>query len=389
MRAGADTRTESLFDDEPPSGAPIAPMPVSHAFKRLADKLGKTIFLGTSSWNFPGWRGIVWAPMSGTRTLAREGLSAYSRHPIFRTTGIDRAYYRPLSARQYADFAHQVPDDFRFLVKAPQRVTDYAVRDERGRPVGRNPDYLNLNLLVEEFVGPAVEGLGEKIGALVLELSAIPRADVETLEKRHAQIARIADFCASLPQEKPDAVAVGHKDVQSGNAPSDAPLFGPIFALEMRTRSLLTRRFVKSIRSAPVRPVVSLHPSMPSIMRQTEMLRYLDAPQVEEGPWKLAGDVVIRWSLAQGGTYQGLKRDWHPFDRIREPDIVTREGIVWLLDLARKSGVRAFAVANNKAEGCAPLTMRAIAQSLTGFDVAREEARERDIRAMARNEGGA
>ena len=61
--------------------------------------------------------------------------------------------------------------------------------------------------------------------------------------------------------------------------------------------------------------------------------------------------------------------------------MVTREGIVWLLALAQKSGVRAFAVANNKAEGCAPLTMRAIAESLTGYDVAREEERERTIRA--------
>ena len=62
----------------------------------------------------------------------------------------------------------------------------------------------------------------------------------------------------------------------------------------------------------------------------------------------------------------GLKRDWAPFNRIQQEDIVAREGIVWLLKLAKASGVRAFVVANNKAEGCAPLTMRAIAESLTG-----------------------
>ena len=104
-------------------------------------------------------------------------------------------------------------------------------------------------------------------------------------------------------------------------------------------------------------------------MRQTEMVHYLDAPDVDSGPWKLRGDIVIRWSLAANGTYQGLRRQWHPFNVLQEPDLVTREGIVWLLSLAAKSGVKAYAVANNKAEGCAPLTMRAIAESLTGFRV--------------------
>ena len=367
MRGARDQRTESLFDDAPAAHAPVMAQPPSHALVRLAEKIPRSVFLGTSSWNFPGWRGIVWAAMSGTRTLARDGLAAYSRHPVFRTTGIDRAYYRPLTAAQYREFAAQVPGDFRFLVKAPQRVTDYALRDERGRAVGRNPDYLNLDLLMDEFVGPAADGLGEKIGALVLELSPIPRDDISDLSKKHAQIARIAQFCEALPRE----ILPG--DAGSGRA-------SPFFALEMRSRALLTRRYVNSIRRAPVRPVVSLHPSMPSVMRQTEMLRFLDAPDVESGPWRLKGDVVIRWSLSAGGTYQGLRRAWQPFDRIREPDVVTREGIVWLLELARQSGVRAFAVANNKAEGCAPLTMRAIAERLTGFDVAREEARERTIR---------
>lgn len=389
MRAGTDTRTESLFDDTAPAAAGVEALAPTHAMRRLGEKLPHSVFLGTSSWNFPGWRGIVWAPMSGTRTLAREGLTAYSRHPIFRTTGIDRAYYRPLSAAQYRDFARQVPEDFRFLVKAPQRVTDYAIRDDRGRAVGRNPDYLNTQLLIDAFVGPVLEGLGKRIGALVLELSPIPRDDLSDMKKKYAQIERIARFCQTLPAgmlaHEADGAA---SDVQTGgegaSSKDEAPRStrdNPFFAIEMRTRSLLTRRYLNSIRSASVRPVVSLHPSMPTVMRQTEMLRYLDAPEVESGPWRLKGDIVIRWSLAANGTYQGLKRDWQPFDAIREPDVVTREGIVWLLALAQKSGVRAFAVANNKAEGCAPLTMRAIAESLTGYDVAREEERERTIRA--------
>ena len=83
MRAGTDTRTESLFDDTAPASAGVEALAPTHAMRRLGEKLPRSVFLGTSSWNFPGWRGIVWAPMSGTRTLSREGLTAYSRHPIF------------------------------------------------------------------------------------------------------------------------------------------------------------------------------------------------------------------------------------------------------------------------------------------------------------------
>lgn len=174
----------------------------------------------------------------------------------------------------------------------------------------------------------------------------IPRHALIERPAQYAAIATMADFFSLIKSRMPTQSVT--------------------LAVEMRTRVLLTPRWVKEMASTGVRPVLSLHPSMPSIMRQTDMLRLFDAPGVEVGPWQAAGDIVIRWSLAAGGTYSGLKRDWAPFNRIQQEDIVAREGIVWLLKLAKASGVRAFVVANNKAEGCAPLTMRAIAESLTG-----------------------
>ncbi len=337
--------TESLFDDAPPAGGPVLAQPPDKELVRTAQKLPRNIYLGTSSWNFPGWRGIVWSRASGLTELAQQGLSAYAKHPIFRTTGIDRAFYRPLPASAYTSFAAQVPDDFRFLVKAPQIVCDSVLRDRMGRPIHANPDYLNADRAIEDFVLPAMEGLGTKAGVLVFEMPSIPRHAMIERQAQYAAIETMADFFSQIKSRMPSqAVAL---------------------AVEMRTRVLLTPRWVKAMASTGVRPVISLHPAMPSIMRQTDMLRLFDAPGVDTGPWQAAGDIVVRWSLAANGTYAGLKRDWAPFDRIRQEDIVSREGIVWLLKLAKASGVRAFVVANNKAEGCAPLTMRAIAESLT------------------------
>lgn len=337
--------TESLFDDTPPMTQQVQAEPADRDLVRTAQKLPRNIYLGTSSWNFPGWRGIVWSRSSGLSALSQQGLTVYARYPIFRTVGIDRAFYRPLTSTVYAEFASQVPESFRFLVKAPQVICDSVQRDRLGRPVHANPDYLNADRAMEDFVLPVLEGLGEKAGVLVFEMPNIPRHALLEKKAQHAAIATMADFFTQIKSRMPTQHTT--------------------LAVEMRTRVLLTPRWVKEMASTGVRPVVSLHPSMPNVMRQTDMLRLFDAPGVTQGTWQAAGDIIVRWSLASMGTYAGLKRDWAPFDRIRQEDIVSRQGIVWLLKLAQQSGVRAFVVANNKAEGCAPLTMRAIAQSLT------------------------
>lgn len=68
--------------------------------------------LGTSSWSFPGWAGIVYDHSVSTATLARRGLAAYARHPLLRTVGVDRTYYGPITAEDFAAYAAAVPDEF-------------------------------------------------------------------------------------------------------------------------------------------------------------------------------------------------------------------------------------------------------------------------------------
>lgn len=130
---------DALFDDGPPAEAPIAPQPPDGALRDLAARLPRTMRLGTSTWNFPGWRGIIWSRGSGLTGLAENGLTAYSKNPLLRTVGLDRNFYRALTTAHFAHYAAQVPEDFRFIVKAPREVTDPYERDDRGRPTGTNP----------------------------------------------------------------------------------------------------------------------------------------------------------------------------------------------------------------------------------------------------------
>ncbi|HPK33553.1 MAG TPA: DUF72 domain-containing protein, partial [Ottowia sp.] len=141
----------------------------------LADALPRQLRLGTSSWNFPGWAGLVWDGPYAEAKLSKEGLAAYARHPLLRTVSLDRAFYRPLSASQYAHYAAQVPDDFRLLVKAPSLVCDALMRSEDGRGMAPNAGFLNAELAVREFIEPVLQGLGNRAGALVFQVSPLPR----------------------------------------------------------------------------------------------------------------------------------------------------------------------------------------------------------------------
>ncbi len=140
----------------------------------IARALPPQIHLGTSTWSFPGWKGIVYGDDYSNSKLSRDGLTAYGAHPLLRTVSIDRSFYAPLTVTDYLRYAQQVPDHFRFIVKAPPLVTDATVRAERGEPVSLNPCFLNAQLATDEFVQPCLDGLGTKAGALVFQFSPLP-----------------------------------------------------------------------------------------------------------------------------------------------------------------------------------------------------------------------
>jgi uncharacterized protein YecE (DUF72 family) len=117
---------------------------------------------------------LAWDGAYDSSVLAKKGLTAYHRHPLLRTVCVDRTFWRPLTASQYAAFAAQVDADFRFVVKCPAGITDAQVRSEEGKPREANPAFLDPGLAIEHFVEPTLEGLGSKLGVLVFQLSPYP-----------------------------------------------------------------------------------------------------------------------------------------------------------------------------------------------------------------------
>jgi len=324
----------------------VAPAVPDDALSRLGRRLPHGVYLGTSSWSFPGWERIVYGGRYSEAQLARSGLAAYAAHPVLRAAGIDRGFYQPLGSATYASYARQVPEDFRFLVKAPALLTSATTRAAPGGPAVPNGHFLDPAAALESFVGPALEGLGARCGPLVFQFSPLPRELFRAAEAAHALIARIGSFLAALPRTLAGAQ--------------------PVYAVELRDPELLTPRFVRMLGSTGARLCLGVHARMPEVARQAAALRKLDAPDAEGTDWQLAGPLVVRWNLQAGFRYEEAKTRFAPFDRIIDPDIVTRGTLAHLIHVALRSGQPAFVIVNNKAEGSAPLSCIELARAVIG-----------------------
>ena len=74
--------------------------------------------------------------------------------------------------------------------------------------------------------------------------------------------------------------------------------------------------------------------------------------------------LVVRWNLNPREEYEAAKARYAPFDRLVDEDVSTRESIARLVAAALRAGEKAYVIANNKAEGSAPLTLTRLAASV-------------------------
>jgi len=333
----------SLFGTEAPTAQPAptaaperppatakgrAAASVPAELQNLAARLPAGLHLGTSSWSFPGWSGIVYAGTASEITLSRHGLTAYGQHPLLRTVSIDRTFYAPLSAEQFAVYAAQVPAHFRFMVKAPAFITDFYQRGERGKPAGGNPLFLNAERTVREFIGPCLAGLRDKAGPLVFQLSPLGRA---AAREGPRVIERLHDFLAALQAHAP----------------------GPLYAVEPRDPELLTHALADVLTVNGARLCIGVHARMPPVAKQAALLAMMPP-----------GPVIVRWSLHAGYAYEDAKAHYAPFDRLVEEDLPTRTALARLAAEALAQHTPVFIAINNKAEGSAPLSCFALARAI-------------------------
>jgi uncharacterized protein YecE (DUF72 family) len=319
----------SLFAD----ADAIDPATVDPAVTVLGNSLAPPIHLGTSSWSFPGWTGLVYAARNGKpaseQAIARHGLAAYAAHPLFRTVSLDRTFYAPLSQEEFARYAAQVPAHFRFVVKAPAAITDPVVRKPSSGEAARdNPLFLDAAAAAATFIRPAHDGLREKAGPLVFQFPPLGRkllSDIPNLA------ARLAAFMAVLPR-------------------------GPLYAVEVRDPQLVCTIFARSLEDAGAVPCLAVHARMPPVEEQASTFG-LDRVNTQT-------PLVARWNLHAGRGYEDAKADYFPFNRLIEEDLASRTALARLARTAAMADRDVFITINNKAEGSAPLSVQRLAEQI-------------------------
>jgi uncharacterized protein YecE (DUF72 family) len=323
---------DDLFQLDAPTRRPrgVQPVPPHADDIALAARLSPHIHLGTSTWSYPGWQGLVWAGRHSEATLSRSGLPAYAAHPLLRAVGIDRGFYRPLAASEYQRHAEQVPRGFRFTVKAPSLVTDALLRSEDGRGQQPNPLFLDAAAARQDFIEPAYEGLGEAIGALVFQLSPLPGPRLAAMNE---QFDRLHALLLAMPR----------------------PPAG-VLAVEVRDAAWLTPDLVALLRDTGARYCLGLHPKLPPLAEQLPLLRAL---------WP--GPLVVRWNLNRlhgPWGYEEAEKKYGEFAEMLDPDPETRAELARIIRGTAGAGQDCFVTISNKAEGSAPLSVQALAQAV-------------------------
>jgi uncharacterized protein YecE (DUF72 family) len=332
--------TLPLFGDAeqgpPPSRAVRPPAgPASDYVARNRDRIrrwaSRGINFGTSSWKYPGWKGMVYnRRYPSQRVFEQECLAEYSQ--LFPTVCADFALYDFPDSDRMRILHDQTRDDFTVSLKVTDRITikRYPNLPRHGANAGRdNPDFLNEDLFQEAFLAPLAE-LKKKCGVIIFEFSAFTPSSGIVFDRFVELLDR---FLSRLPRSF-------H------------------YAVEIRNQDFLREEYLAMLQTHGVAHVLNNWTRMPPIIEQVRLAGVLTA-----------GFSVARALLRPGRTYQEAVEKFSPYGEIREENPEIRTGLVDAVGRCIAEGRTLFAYVNNRAEGNSPKTIEAILDILDAYPV--------------------
>jgi len=303
---------------------------------QAAGLAARGVYLGTSSWKYAGWRGMlyddsryVYRGKFAESRFEKNCLSEYAE--VFKTVCVDAAYYT-FPRREYLQgLAGQVPDDFRFGLKVTDAVTikKFPKLDRFGNKAGQtNPDFLNADLFTTAFLGPCEE-IRPKIGVLMFEFSRFWPGDYEHGRDFLMDLDR---FFSALPKGWP-------------------------YAIEMRNKHWLVPEYFACLTRHGVTHVFNSWEAMPPVSEQLALPGSVTNP----------GMLTARFLLKPGRKYEDAVKSFQPYNEIKEVNDEARKAIAQLIKLALAATggnmVRALIFINNRLEGNALDTIAAVLES--------------------------
>lgn len=298
-----------------------------------AQALSPHVRFGTSSWNYPGWAGLVYhAEYKNEKDLRARSLLEYGRFPWFRTVGIDSAFYSPLSEKTLLSYAKMVPTDFQWVSKVFEEITIplYAKYKRYGEKAGKpNPNFLNAAIFQDQVLAPYNnKELAPHCGPFVFQFQAFG-SDLTAPPERF--LSKLERFFELLPA-------------------------GFHYAVEIRNRELLVPDYFRLLNRFQVTHCFNHWTSMPPLVEQMS--------RAAESGGLSAPFYVARVLTPLGVSYEQAVARFQPYDSIKQPNNQMRQDIQRLGRRAIEKKATAFIIVNNRAEGCAPITIDTIGKAL-------------------------
>jgi|WetSurSiteA1Bulk_404760.scaffolds.fasta_scaffold06692_1 uncharacterized protein YecE (DUF72 family) len=139
------------------------------------------IRIGTCSWKYDSWKGIVYSD-----SRSKNHLKEYSQK--FNTVEIDQWFWSLFPPAKFVlpqknvveEYAKSVPDDFLFTIKIPNSITlTHFYNDVKEDPLRTNPFFLSVEIF-NEFLN-TIEPIIKKTGCLIFQFEYLNKQKMNSL----------------------------------------------------------------------------------------------------------------------------------------------------------------------------------------------------------------
>lgn len=294
--------------------------------RRLRELAAERIYIGTSSWKYDGWLDQIYTRERyvsrgkfSQKQFEAECIKEFAE--TFPVVCGDFSFYQFPSPEFWKKLFTGAPPALRFALKVPEEVTVevFPKHPRYGPRAGRkNESFENADALRALFLEP-LEPYRARIACLIFEYGARGTAPKEF-------VAKLARFFDQLPETFR-------------------------YAVEVRNREYLMDPYFDALRAHRTAHVFNGWTKMPSLGEQIAMRHAFTTDFT-----------VVRALLRAGRAYETAVAAFAPYDKIQDENPEGRQALRELIQRMREEKRASYIFVNNRFEGNAPETIRAIAE---------------------------
>jgi uncharacterized protein YecE (DUF72 family) len=311
-----------LFDN------PTPPFDRERLAQELRSLAQEQIFLGGSSWKYEGWLGQIYTPQRyysrgkfSQKLFEQRCLAEYGE--TFPIVCGDFSFYQFPSAEFWTKLFDTAHPNMKFAFKVPEEITckSFPKHPRYGPRAGlANPTFLSAEMFEEGFLQP-LERYHERIAVLIFEFGTFSK---KSYPEPRQFFSELDEFLARLPKTWR-------------------------YAVEVRNEDFLDAAYFDVLRRNGVSHVFNSWNRMPPLYKQIQIAEAFTT-----------SFTVVRALLRAGRSYEEAVETFSPYDRIQEENPKTRDAIKEFIKRARRKREPAYLFINNRLEGNAPMTIKAI-----------------------------